>query len=298
MPSFKPAKAQYEKEYQSVESSFHYGHREVRRCNRQYHFHAEYEIILFLEADGWSVIGNAISPLQRDELLLLPPHLSHGWYSPPTSRRVSASFLQFLPAILGERFLGLPGMSAVKQLIKRSGRGLIFSRATALHVKGLLASWTHRDAGMQLLGLLEILLELSRDRTAKPICNLDFRTPSPTGHEAELNEMYEHLNAHYGEPVRQAKLAKNLRLHPSAFSRLVKRGTGKRFVDILNEIRIGQACRLLMESDKMISEICYACGYENLSHFNRQFRRIKKQSPGEFRQSLPQGPSMPGKKAS
>ena len=104
-----------------------------------------------------------------------------------------------------------------------------------------------------------------------------------TRHGKQVSQVFEYLNENLGGPITQAEIARKVRLSSSAFSRFFKHATGKCFMQVVGELRIAQVCRQLAETDLTILEIAYSCGFGNLSHFNRQFRRAMKMPPREYR---------------
>jgi AraC-like DNA-binding protein len=101
-----------------------------------------------------------------------------------------------------------------------------------------------------------------------------------------MNHVFQFLNRHLGEVIRLSEAARIVGLSDGAFSRFFRLHTGKTFPEFLNELRVGRACRLLVEQDKPITEVCYECGFTNLSNFNRQFRRLRSLTPGAFRRQM------------
>jgi AraC-like DNA-binding protein len=103
------------------------------------------------------------------------------------------------------------------------------------------------------------------------------------GDQSRIDAVCRHINEHFTEGLTQPDVARVAHLSVPAFSRFFKRSMGRTFTDYVNELRIGSACRALIETDKSVAEICYASGFENLSNFNRRFLALKKMSPREFR---------------
>jgi AraC-like DNA-binding protein len=144
--------------------------------------------------------------------------------------------------------------------------------------------------------LLEILDDLGRQKKSRFLCTAHYNSKQHQGQEDRINRVYRHLNENISEPILQSEVAKKLRLSPPAFARFFRRITGKKFTQIVNEMRVELACRQLRETDKNISEICYECGFANLSNFNRQFLRLRQITPRHYRACLVEGIRISGSK--
>lgn len=253
-----------------------------------WHVHPEFELIHVLEANGYRIVGDKIAPLTGGDLVLVGPGLPHIWQHEPTATcpRVHALLIQFEPDFLGEPFLRLPALGRVRHLLDRAARGLHITGPTHDAIAGLIAEMPRRRGLDRIVQLLRILGVLSESKDCQPLASASFATDSQPYDEERMNRAFQFLNAHVAEEVRLADVAREVSLSEGAFSRFFRIHAGKTFPEFLNELRIGRACRLLVEGDRLIAEVAYACGFTNLSNFNRQFRRLKGSSPREFREQL------------
>ena len=101
---------------------------------------------------------------------------------------------------------------------------------------------------------------------------------------AYIQQVIRYINLHYTEEIRLSQLAELTDMTPVSFSRFFKLRTGKSLSDYIIDIRLGHATRQLVDSTKTVAEICYECGFNNLSNFNRIFKKKKGCSPKEFRE--------------
>ena len=203
---------------------------------------------------------------------------------PVRSNKVAARsrYIQFLPACLGKEFLALPEMRGVGALLDASRRGLEFDGDTAAAAGQVLDDlWQARGVG-RVARLLDLLGLFAAGR-ATPLASEGYRPTRAHADAGRLERATAYINANLCRDVRLNAAARAAHLSPGAFSRFFRRHTGQPFVEYVIGLRIGRACRSLLESDRTIAEVAFACGFGNLSNFNRQFRRLRGMTPREFR---------------
>jgi AraC-like DNA-binding protein len=134
----------------------------------------------------------------------------------------------------------------------------------------------------QFITLLSVLNILAESREATPLSSIGFMPALDLFDAERINKIHSHVYARIGEPIYQPQVAALVHMSPASFSRFFRQKTGRTFTAFVNEVRIGCAARLLTEEKMNITEVCYACGFENLSNFNRRFRQVKKMTPSQF----------------
>ena len=253
-----------------------------------WHFHPEYELTLTLKANGYRVVGDDISSLEEGDLVLLGADLPHDWQQEKGIRRtnVHSIVVQFREGFLGNQFIQAPELERIRKLLARSAAGLQVNgrardRAAELMLRIVAASGMRR-----LLLLLEILQILTESKSLRTIASPGFRPSLNAFDEARMRRVAGYIIENLASDIYLRDLAKVAGLSEGAFTRFFRTRTGKTVPVYLAELRIGRACRMLMETDRPITEIAFACGYRNLSNFNRQFRRLKQLSPREYRRQL------------
>jgi len=254
----------------------------------RWHVHPEVELTLIHSGFGRRLVGDDISSFGPGDLVLLGSDLPHTWASDPEAsgrgKRCVSTVVQFLPDFLGRQMLAAPEFGGVARLLERARRGLVFTgRARAAVAERIGQMATASPAGRLML-LLDALLLLSGDRTAKPLCSAGFRPAPEAVHRTRIAEVCAFLNQEYERPIRLAEAAKVAHLSPHSFGRFFRNAMGKGFTDYLNELRVGRACDLLIRTDRPILSVATEAGFENLSNFNRRFLALKGMRPREFRQ--------------
>lgn len=257
-----------------------------------WHYHPEFELTLTLNSRGQRYIGDSIANYDDGDLVLLGPNLPHTWCSAdrldPLQPHV-ALVMWFTEAWSQSITAGLTEMRPIAPMLARAGRGLVFSSSVAEQVRPLIESIPSRPPAERLLRLMEVLVRLAADREAEPIAgpSADRRqVDSPDRDRVE--RVLDYLHAHYREQVSIEALADVAALSPSGFQRLFRRHTQLSVSDYVAQLRIGQACALLVNTGRPIAHIADEVGYRNLANFNRQFRALKSLTPRDFRRSFAQ----------
>ena len=278
-------RASFEKVEPSPGRSFAYREFDLPAFDSPWHFHPEYELTLVTSGAGRRFVGDHIAEFRPGDLVLLGPGLPHFWHSEaPAEERSQSLVIQFLPGFLGDGFLQLPELDAVKGLLAHASRGLHFKGRTQARASEILKTMATRSPQGQLFGLLEALDVLSRSLDVEVLATEGFAPALDTRTEGRINRCQSYIFEHLDEQIRLNDVAVHMNMSPSAFSRFFKRTIGKTFSRFVNELRVGMACRTLMESDRPIAEIAFRSGFNNLSNFNRRFRELRGMSPRRFRE--------------
>jgi len=280
-----PPCANFEKIATSKQQSVFWKHEIQKQFLTPYHYHPECEIIHIRQGFGRRWVGGSIAHFGPGDLVFIAPNVPHVWQVAPECPQAETFYIQFLPHFMGADFFKLPEMQSVGGLMAASG-GVTFSGAVCAEVASLLEKIPELSSSKCLLSLLDILDRLSQDRGSRPLGIASGQARLKQRQEERIDKVFQYINQHLTEPISQAEIAQRVHLDPAAFSRLFKKTTGKRFMEVVNELRISQACRLLAETNRSISEIAYSCGYETLTHFNSKFRQIMEMTPSKYRRNL------------
>ena len=279
-------KASYEKVETSPGRSFAFRTFDLPAFDSPWHFHPEFELTLVTGGTGRRFVADHIAEYGPGDLVLLGPDLPHFWYTESSGEDRSKSLVvQFLPGFLGAGFLDLPEMDAINGLLANASRGLRFTGRTQERAAAILTKMATRSPQGQLLGLLQALDVLSRSLDVEILATEGFAPTLDTRTEERINRCQSYIFEHLDEPFRLDDVAAHMSMSPSAFSRYFKRTMGKTFSHFVNELRVGKACRTLLETDRPIADIAYKSGFNNLSNFNRRFKELRGVSPRRFRES-------------
>lgn len=253
------------------------------------HFHPEYELTFLENAKGCRrIVGDHISEVNEVELVLVGPNLYHGWenYKNDPECEIHEITIQFSRDLFSETTLDKIELLPLQQLLNNAQRAISFSENTIIRVKDILIELTTKKGFEGYLLLQSLLFELTHDRNASLLTNLSFSKKSDFHNSERIEYIFNYIQNNYQNRITLNEIASSVNMTTISFGRLMKQRTGKTFVDFINDIRIGYACRSLLETNKSISEICFANGFNNLSNFNRIFKKRQGLSPREFRNSF------------
>lgn len=251
------------------------------------HFHPEYEIMMSLKSRGIRFVGDNISDYKEGDLVFLGPNLPHYWHKSVDGiygdEPVHAIVIQFSGDLLGQPQLDMVEFSAIKSLFERSVYGLAFSADTFTLVNGKIRSALHANGFERIMCLFEILHTLAATKDWQTLATHGYKPTLNHSDNDRIEKIYRYILDNYLGSIDLGEAASLISMSKSAFCHFFKKRTRKNFAQFVNETRIGHAAKMLIETSRNISEICYASGFNNLSNFNRRFKVIKKMSPAEYR---------------
>nr|WP_262903567.1 AraC family transcriptional regulator [Niabella beijingensis] len=250
----------------------------------KWHYHPEYELTLITSGSGKRMVGDNYSDFFPGDLVLLGCNLPHTWVSEPGREKAAAVVIQFSAAFI-QPFLQYPECKGITALLGKSQRGVSFKARPARDTIGKIKLLSGADGIEKLLGLITVLADLSKLNTTFISTSAISTIPAGAAEE-RINNVFQHIYRYYKKPLRIETLSKLVHLTPGAFCKFFKNTTGKTFSDYVNDVRIGKACTLLLETDRNITQIAYEVGFESITYFNRVFFRKKKATPRTFRMQL------------
>jgi AraC-like DNA-binding protein len=260
-----------------------------------WHCHPEVELTRIVRGEGMRFVGDSREEFRAGDLLLLGPKLPHFWHcqDSPASRGgpAEADVCHFLPSVLGKGFWELPEFRRVSRLLERSRCGLVVERELAVEIGRQMDQLREAPPALRLLRLLEILVCLADHiGDLHPLASADYRPSIRDSDGDRLERVFRLVNEHFIRPIPLEEGAQAAALSRTAFCRYFRSRTGKTFSSFVNEVRIGNACRRLLNSDETIISIAYDCGFRNLSNFNRRFREITGTTPRDYRAGQSKAP--------
>jgi len=253
------------------------------------HVHPEYELNFIENAKGARrIVGDSIEEIDDMELCLIAnENLEHAWMNYHCdSKEIHEITIQFHKDLFLESFLNKKQFQSIAVMFENAKKGIIFSRPTIEQVKLSLNSLSRSQSGFySVIELLTILHELSNDKEARILCSSTFTNRDDSSESRRVQKVINFLHANYQNEIRLIDVANYVSMSEVSFSRFMKKRTGKNYIDYLNDLRLGIASRFLVDSSKTITEISYECGFNNLSNFNRIFKKRKGFTPKEFREN-------------
>ena len=271
----------------STDSSFLYMCWECNYFDKPWHFHKDYELVLIDKTEGTRFIGDHVSHFKDGDLALIGPNIPHLYrnnedYYINKGLVAKSIFIHFTDDFLGKPFFDLPEMKLVRRLLDRAALGLDVLGKANKYVKQKLTEMKEEIPAKRLLSLLDILIFLSNSNDLKYILSRGF-TASNSNDTDKINIVFQFIMVNYTNDIYIEEIASMLNMSVASFSRYFKHHTRKTFSQYVTQIRIAHACRLLMEDNYNISEICYLSGFDNLSNYHRHFKKLLGVIPKEYK---------------
>ncbi len=247
-----------------------------------FNYHTGFQITLIVFGNGRRYAGDHTGDYTAGDLVLIGPYLPHMWRE-QSSEAPHSIVINFEPDFLGEEFCVKPEARALQRLYSQASRGLRFTGETEAR-GGALIRQIKQQAGLsRLVSFLNLLETFALSAEAHPLASAHYSLDFASGEEDRLNVTFRYIAENLHTKIHRAELARRTGMSESALSRFFSARVGRSLPAYVNELRIGRACRMLMETNLSIAEIAEACGYGHSSHFNRRFMALKKVTPRDFR---------------
>jgi AraC-like DNA-binding protein len=270
----------------NINHSFHVNHMKVDYFPSMRHFHPEVEILLVVQGSGTRYVGDSVEPFAPGDLVMIGPNVSHEWLSDKTSGISEAIFILFNTEMLGSNFWSLPESKIILKIIRQSQRGIKLTGKTREDVALMMRKIETSYGFSRIILLMSILEMIAFNGEYQYLAGPVVQNPVNERDTERLNKVYKYVLDNLQQEISLQQAANATSLSVAAFCRYFRKRTNKTFIRFLNEVRIGQACRLLVNDDQSIADVCYICGYNNISYFIRQFRRTTGFTPLSYRKKF------------
>ena len=250
-----------------------------------YHFHPEMEITWIRKGSGRRYLGDNVSDYGPDDLVLVGTNVPHCWLSGKETilNKARAMVIQFQPNFAGETFLELPEVNKIQNLIKKTNNGIIFKGNTKEKIISKMVQCATEDGFSRLLRFFEILDLAANSKEIETIAPYSAAMTASPADTERFQKVFSYLIGNYQQEISLKAVAKIANLTPNAFCRYLKNVTRKTLLEIVTEFRIRHACQLLKNSTKSVNEICFDCGFGNISYFNKTFKANTEYTPSQYR---------------
>ena len=256
------------------------------QVNNRWHYHPELELIHFHRGGGTQFVGDNIKRFDAGDIVLVGSNLPHFWRydrPDPVADTPYSTVVHFRNDLWGSAFLTLPETRPLKSLLERAGRGILLrDRALGDRIGEL-----RRSEGLdRLLALLGVLRDIAARPGAHLLSSMGFRPAFSEGESERINAIYDFTLQHFADNIYLEDVSRVAQLVPNSFCRYFKAKTGKTYSQFVTEIRVGQACKLLLEGKEGIKQVCYASGFNNFTSFNAAFKRITGKTPQGYQKTF------------
>lgn len=250
-----------------------------------WHYHPEFELTYITSSRGQRFVGDHIGEFSAGDLVLIGPNLPHVWRNESRqnpNELAEAVVVQFPPAWDETVLKTLPEAERIRHLFARARYGLRFSTVAAVAVDQRLRTLPDLHGMERVIALLTILHTLSADPDAVLLASDGFRLLASEAETERMKRVLEYILEHFRDEIRVEQIASVAGMVPAAFCRYFRRRTGKSFVEYLNGLRISHARHLLTNADLSVGQVGLECGFNNISHFHRQFRLLTGTTPFRY----------------
>jgi AraC-like DNA-binding protein len=271
---------------------FTYFYRAKSEFDFPLHYHDEVELNFIKNARGTKrIVGDHVEETGDIELVLVGPGMPHGWFGSGFKKnQIEEITIQFHKDFFDEKFLQKNQLSFIRNMLRRSLRGILFSTETTQRLEPRIYGLGKKQGFDSVLELMSILHDLSISRDFRILSDSGFSDTEIFSYNSRrIEKVMEFIHTSFDKQISLGEAAKIASMTESAFSRFFKLRTGMTFIDCLTEVRLGHASRMLISTTKTIAEVAYSCGFNNISNFNRIFRKKKSCTPRELRESYDQG---------
>jgi AraC-like DNA-binding protein len=257
-----------------------------------WHYHPQYEIMLIEKSSGTRYVGDSISTFDDGDITFIGsdiPHLFRNYpeyFDVKSPKRAIATVLYISSNFVNSDLFDLREMIAVKKLLQDSRRGLLIKGESKEEISRRLKKIVQSNGPGRLIDFISLLHYIASEGEYEVLSSVGFTSTLNSHDLSRLNKVFDYLLNNFHRDISLLDVCKVAHMSSAAFCRYFKKRTNKTLITFLNEIRIGNACKLLIENRIMsISEICYECGFNNPTNFNIQFKKLKKLSPQVYRET-------------
>ncbi len=253
-----------------------------------WHFHSDFEMVYVIRSYGKRFVADHIEEFNSNDLVLLGCNLPHFWKSDEVffkndpKNKVNAVVIHFPAGFFKEQIASYPEFHNIKELLSRASRGIKFEETIVKAVGSKIMKLLKLEGLERTLFFLKILNQLASTKEYKILASESYRPDLHDWSSSRLEKIMHLISSSYLQPLKLDTVANHIGMNTTAFCRYFKEKTGKSFSQFLIEMRVGYACKLLIEGNQSVSQICFESGFNNLSNFNRQFRKNTSFSPSEF----------------
>ncbi len=272
--------------------SIGYDEREFNFFIPPLHYHPEYELTLITKSFGQRQIGDSIENFSEGDLVLIGSNLPHVWkndtvfFSGKPDLKAQAIVVKFLYDFAGSDFYDRPEMSEIRNLLEeKASFGIKLLGNLRDDVEKIMLKLSESDETEQFILLLHILSLISKSNEYRLLASISYRKQK-TKNTHRLNMVLDYVMDHYNEELTLEKIASHINMNKNAFCRFFKKGTHKNLFTVINEVRIGKACQHLTETEMNMLQVCFASGFNNVSNFNKAFKKSTGMTPLSYRKEM------------
>ncbi len=251
-----------------------------------WHFHPELELHYINKGYGKRHVGSHISYFNNSQLLLVGSDIPHKGFTDGITNNGKETIIQFKKEFLGDSFFDIPEMKDINKLFQRAKKGLLFNPVIKKKIGPKIEDLVNYEGFERVMEFLNVLHELAVSDDYRVLNPEGFNFEAEPQNTAKIDRIYKYVNANFKNQISLDEIADQASMTVPAFCRYFKKVTGKTFTKLVNEYRVVHATKLLQESKLSITDICYECGFNNFSHFNKRFKDVTGKSASNYRSAM------------
>lgn len=257
-----------------------------------WHYHPEYELVLITSSTGRRIVGDHIGHFDPEDLVFMGPELSHVWMNDPkyidgeADELADGIVIHFIEKFLGEEFIGIPELSKFKKILELSKQGMAIKGKTREKINALMKGMPEMSGLRRLSALFMIFDILSNTTEYELLASPGFVQKAQMPCSNRFNKITEYILCNFDRDITLSEVASKSNMAITTFCNFFKENYRVTFIEYLNTVRIGYACKLIGDINKNIVEVAYESGYKSLANFNRQFKKFKNMTPTEYRKAI------------
>jgi AraC-like DNA-binding protein len=262
---------------------------ETKNLNYPFHYHSnQYEITLVLGGRGIRLVGDNVSEFNEIDLVLVGKGIPHSWINAQSDEQITPSNMQVIVVhfnnyIFGDELLNRSEFSHIKNLLSLSDKGVSFGTDITQKISEKFFQFTLEPDFSTYINIMDILNDLAKSGDYKTLCNDNYSYRGRIDESGKFETVFNYIQSNYLNKIKITDVASLAGMNDSAFSHYFKKRTSYSFTDFINLLRLNHAAKQIIFEQKNIAEICFDSGFNNLSNFNRMFKKWKGDTPLQYR---------------
>ncbi|KIO77557.1 transcriptional regulator [Pedobacter lusitanus] len=276
----------------SPAQSFSVRHDWKPNMNNKFHYHPEAELIHFVKGKGSQFIGDSISEFQSGDLILVGANLPHYWRfdedftATDSTNYADLKVVHFSEKFLGEHFLNLPENKSIRDILDKARRGIRIEGKNKKNVTEILGYMLKTEGTDRIIYMIQALLEIAKCDKLELLSSVGYSSVTEDMGNDRIKDVYDYTFANFRNRIELKEIADVARISPNSFCRYFKSFTQKTYSQFLTEIKVGQACKLLIDNRLNIKQVCYESGFNNFTSFHKCFKGITGKSPLSYQREF------------
>jgi AraC-like DNA-binding protein len=285
-------KAQLLKVFNGLSHSFTIREDIGLQANKNWHYHPEIEFIEIKQGEGTHFIGDSLKRFNAGDIFLIGSNLPHFfrfddvYFHEENNLLANVYVAQFSENFWGDRFLLLPENTILRTLLDKAKRGIAISKDVREVISPKLNKLLHTEGPERIIMLLEILTTAAGSREVQQLSSIGFKNEYAGQENDRINVVYDYSFTNFKRKIELDEIAAIAGISPNSFCRYFKARTQKTYSQFIIEIKVGYACKLLIDNKYSVKQICYESGFNNFASFHKYFKLITNKSPLDYKKEF------------